>query len=271
MIKIATTVLFLALFSLQAGTTLAVMELKGLGTEISIATILTNNLISELSFLEGYTILERDQMQTILEEQGLQNSGLCDDNEYLVEIGGLLGAQKIVTGSIGKLGEMYSLSLRMFDVQTAKSDNSVTLNRKCNEEKLIELLKDAVKELTKGIARKKNVVFEDDYSKKLNELKKYEKNVIRLEEKAKIAKIQKICKNISGTVAASLAAFYSDYGISDKERIINIIETKRDYGESVKISDEHKIDIPQNYKVKISQNEIITTNINGSAASIRWR
>jgi hypothetical protein len=264
-------VLLLIFISLNAGTTLAVMELKGLGITSNVTAILTNSLISELSCFEGYIILERDQMQTILEEQGLQNSGLCDDNECLVEIGGLLGAQKMVTGSIGKLGKKYSLSLRIFDVQTAKSDNSVTVNKKCNEEQLIDLLKDAVKELTDGIVRKKKVILEEDYSKKMQELKKYEQSVIRIEENANNARIQRVSQNISGTVAASCAAYYSDYGVRDEKIMKKIIETKRDYGESVKISNKHEINIPEGYKVKISQNEVITTNKNGTSASVRWR
>lgn len=154
---------------------IAVLELKDIKIGGGVSTILTDNLVSELSKHENIEVLEREKINSIMEEQGLQESGLCDDQKCLVKVGGLLGAEKMVTGSIGRLGSIYSLSLRMFDVETAKNQNSVTLNRECKEEELIVLLKDAVYELTEGKSGSSESISAGEYNTKMRELKEYEK------------------------------------------------------------------------------------------------
>ena len=58
-------------------------------------------------------------METILTEQDFQLTG-CTSDECLVEVGQLLGAQMMVGGSISKVGDMYTASARMVDVETSQ-------------------------------------------------------------------------------------------------------------------------------------------------------
>jgi len=64
--------------------------------------------------------MEREEMKQILAEQGFQQSGACSDEACMVQPGKLLGVQQIIAGSIGKVGSMYLINLRMFDVTTGK-------------------------------------------------------------------------------------------------------------------------------------------------------
>jgi len=260
----------IAILSLDGATSVAVIELKDRDAGAAVASILTDNLISELSGMNYYELVERERMETILEEQGLQNSGLCDDSACLVKIGGLLGAQKMVTGSIGKLGDVYSLSIRMFDVETAKNDNSVTLNKKCKKDDLVILLKDAVKQLTSGIDKKKDFVNDDDYEKKLAKLKEYEEAVAAAEEKANQGKINRVCENLAGTVAATVAAYYAQYGCPEAEMIKKLTTMKSGFGVPV-VLDASKINTPKDYKVEFTADQVIVTHTNGTNSSVRWR
>jgi TolB-like protein len=93
------------------------------------------------------TVLEREEMLVILKEQGMQQSGACSDAACLVQIGQLLGVQSIVSGSIGKLGSMYLLNLRVIDVQTGKIVTAVSRDVNGDIESLVDNLKGVAAEI----------------------------------------------------------------------------------------------------------------------------
>tara|TARA_Y100000034_G_C6793825_1_gene355619 strand:- start:84 stop:809 length:726 start_codon:yes stop_codon:yes gene_type:complete len=96
---------------------IAILDLEGRGISELEAQTLTDRMRSELVNTGAVTIVERSQMQEILEEQGFQQTG-CTSDECAVEVGKLLGVQNMVTGSIGKIGSSYTLDVRMFVVET---------------------------------------------------------------------------------------------------------------------------------------------------------
>jgi hypothetical protein len=99
----------------------AVIGLKNAeGVTAGEADIIADRLRIELFNTGVVSMMERDQMQSILSEQGFQQSGACTDEACMVEMGQLLGVEKLVSGSIGKLGSMFLLNFRTIDVQTAK-------------------------------------------------------------------------------------------------------------------------------------------------------
>jgi TolB-like protein len=84
---------------------------------------LGNRLSSMLVETNAFIVLERGQMDEILEEQGFQQTG-CTTTECAVEMGRLLNVQKMISGSIGKLGSTYTIDLSLIDVQTAQIEKS---------------------------------------------------------------------------------------------------------------------------------------------------
>ena len=84
---------------------------------------LTNRLRSMLVETNAFIVLERGQMEEILLEQGFQQTG-CTTTECAVEAGRLLNVQKMVSGSIGKIGRTYTIDLSLIDVETAQIENS---------------------------------------------------------------------------------------------------------------------------------------------------
>ena len=85
----------------------AILDLEGRGISEMEAQTLTDRMRSELVNTGAVTIVERSQMQEILEEQGFQQTG-CTSDECAVEVGKLLGVQNMITGSIGKIGTSYT-------------------------------------------------------------------------------------------------------------------------------------------------------------------
>ncbi len=80
---------------------------------------LSNRLAIELFNTGRFSILERSQMDAILKEQGFQLSG-CTSSECAIQAGQLLNVEQMVTGSISKIGEIFSIEVRLIDVQTGR-------------------------------------------------------------------------------------------------------------------------------------------------------
>jgi hypothetical protein len=58
-------------------------------------------------------------MQQILQEQDVQLTG-CTTDECAVQVGQLLGVQQMIGGSISLVGETYTTSIRLIDVETGE-------------------------------------------------------------------------------------------------------------------------------------------------------
>lgn len=100
---------------------IAVLELGGSGVSAEELTGLTNRLRMELYKTGYYTIVERSLMAEIFEEQGFQQTG-CTDSECAVQLGQMLNVEKIIAGSVDRVGEIYATSIRMIDVESGKID-----------------------------------------------------------------------------------------------------------------------------------------------------
>ena len=113
--------LTLSLSNITAQETVAVLEFEGIGVSQDEAKALSARFGSEFMDLSKgrYTLVERQQMGEILEEQGLQQSG-CVSSECAVEVGKLLGVENIITGSISKVGTIYSVEARAVSVESGE-------------------------------------------------------------------------------------------------------------------------------------------------------
>jgi hypothetical protein len=103
----------------SATANIAVLDLLGSGPTKDELLSLSSRLCSELFRTGCYTVLERGEMAGILKEQAFQQSG-CTSTECMVEAGRLLSVRYMVGGNVGRVGELYSLDLRMIDVGSGK-------------------------------------------------------------------------------------------------------------------------------------------------------
>jgi len=121
----ALTFLFLTLATIQATgqsvtLNIAVNDLKVSGIDQSTADIMSDRLRSELVNTGAFRVMERGEMQSILKEQGFQQTGACEESSCLVQVGQLLGVQRMVAGSIGRVDNFWTMSLRMLNVATGE-------------------------------------------------------------------------------------------------------------------------------------------------------
>ncbi len=87
------------------------------------AITLTNRLRSMLVKTNAFVVLERGKMDEILTEQGFQQTG-CTTAECAVEVGKMLNVQKMVSGTIGKLGRTWTMDISLIDVETSQIEKS---------------------------------------------------------------------------------------------------------------------------------------------------
>lgn len=105
--------------SLARPVTVAVMDFEGRSVPGDEALTLTDRFRAEFSSCAGFRQVERSQMEAILREQGFQQSG-CTSTECAVQTGRILGVEKMVSGSVSKIGETWTLHARLIDVGTAE-------------------------------------------------------------------------------------------------------------------------------------------------------
>ncbi len=109
--------------------------------------VISDRLRDELFTTGKVNVMERDQMQEVLKEQGFQQSGACNNEQCMVEMGQMLGVQQLITGSLGKIGSMFLVNLRVIDVKTATIVKVVEVDVKGELEDLVTKLPDIANQL----------------------------------------------------------------------------------------------------------------------------
>jgi TolB-like protein len=106
--------------------TAAVLDFKAIsGLTKQEAAALTSKFAYSFAQTNQYVVVERNQMENILKEQDFSMSDVCNGSECAVEIGKLLSAEKMIVGDIGKIGETYSVTVKLIDVTTGKVEATV--------------------------------------------------------------------------------------------------------------------------------------------------
>jgi len=136
--KICAIILFLAvtLFS-QDQITLAVSDFTGRGIAKYEVEAITDKIRDEMHNSDLFQVMARSEMGLIMQEMEFQTSGACSDAACAVEVGQILGVQSIVTGSIGKVGSIFYITLKMIDIETSEISYSISDEFECKIEDLL--------------------------------------------------------------------------------------------------------------------------------------
>ena len=93
--------------------TVAILDFEGQGISVQEVQTLTERMRSETGATNAVRLIERKAIESIMAEQGLAQSG-CVSDECAAEVGQLLGVQFMVSGTIGKLGDTYTIDVKCF-------------------------------------------------------------------------------------------------------------------------------------------------------------
>ena len=124
---------------------IAVWDLAARDIKESNGQELTSILVSEISKLGRYEVYSQENVRTLAGWAGERMKLGCSDTQCLTALG-QMDIAKLISGSVGKIGSRYSVSLNLFDTQNSKSENSVSEFGR-SEDELIDLVQTAVRKL----------------------------------------------------------------------------------------------------------------------------
>jgi TolB-like protein len=84
------------------------------------AASLSDVFSSELIATKELSVVDRNRIKNILEEQSFQYSEACSQVECIVEAGKILKVEKMFGGTIGKVGRLYTVNIQIIDITTAQ-------------------------------------------------------------------------------------------------------------------------------------------------------
>jgi TolB-like protein len=107
--------------------TMAVIDFDGRGISVLEAQTLTDRFTTELDYTDRVRMVDRRTMTDVLVDQGF-SAGECTSEECAAEVGAALGVEFMINGSIGKIGNTYTIDCKMFSVATGAAENMKNLS-----------------------------------------------------------------------------------------------------------------------------------------------
>jgi TolB-like protein len=126
--------------------TIAVMDLEPQGVDPAIARTLSEIMRTELLNTGRFEVLERAQMDRLIEEMKLQQTGLTDAQDA-AELGKMLNVEKLIIGSIGQMGNTYQINVRLVDVGRAVTEVAERAECSAREENLPKTITDLIQKI----------------------------------------------------------------------------------------------------------------------------
>ncbi|MFC2061318.1 PorV/PorQ family protein [Elusimicrobiota bacterium] len=98
---------------------IAIAELTPKNVSAMEASIVSDFIRTELVLTEVFNVVDRSNMEKILEEQAFQMTG-CTNQECAVKMGKMLNVQWMVVGTFSKLMEKYYINVNLIDVENGR-------------------------------------------------------------------------------------------------------------------------------------------------------
>ena len=99
----------------------AIWDLTALGIPAEYARQLTEILGSEIDKLGNYEVYSQENVRTLAGWEAQKMMLGCTDTKCLTALG-QMDIAKLISGSVGKIGETYTVSLSLFDTQSVKAE-----------------------------------------------------------------------------------------------------------------------------------------------------
>ena len=129
-------------------TKIAVLNFEAKGVNVNLADNLNELFLSKIHELNLYEVISGRDIKLILGyEWEKQKLGCTDSEVCLAEIGGALGANKIVSGIIGKIGNKYLFSTKVIDVKTISVNNRHSESVEDDPAQLVDLIPKIISKL----------------------------------------------------------------------------------------------------------------------------
>ena len=128
---------------------IAVWDLASRNIPVTHAQELTSILVSEISKMGRFEVYSQENVRTLAGWTAEKMALGCTDTKCLTALG-QMDVGKLISGSVGKIGDTYSISLNLFDTQHVKAEKSISEFCR-SENELIGLLQQGVRKLLAAV------------------------------------------------------------------------------------------------------------------------
>ncbi|PKL39157.1 MAG: hypothetical protein CVV44_09840 [Spirochaetae bacterium HGW-Spirochaetae-1] len=109
-------------FTVLAKDRVAILDFQTYNCPQSVARVVGQMTNSRIFETKVFTLVEREEMEAILREMSLQQTG-CTDSSCAVQMGKLLSANKILTGTVLKM-DTFNIAVKVINVENGKVEGS---------------------------------------------------------------------------------------------------------------------------------------------------
>lgn len=110
---------------IQTKKTLAILKLSTHGIAKVTAEELSDGIRAEMRHLSVYELIDPATIQSVLNDQEMGSSSACNQNSCAIQIGQILGADRVAMGSISLIDGTYSVNIRTIEINTGRIVNDV--------------------------------------------------------------------------------------------------------------------------------------------------
>ncbi len=134
----------------QNKTRIAVLSFEAKNVNQETAEAVADILSTELFNTNRFDVIERQAINKILEEQKLQMTGITDMSQA-AEIGKVLNVEKILIGSVSRLGQTYIINTRLVGVETGALELAENIKSQGGEDGLPTAIAQLVSKISQKI------------------------------------------------------------------------------------------------------------------------
>ena len=128
-------------------TSIAVYKIKSEVLPESFSNALTEHIESKLLSFPFYRVISRSNLDILITEDQLIQSGVMYDGKSDKNKGGLSSIDKICTGLISKIGKSYSFTLKIIDTHTGEIDAAAQKIHTGSEEGLLDICNELLEQI----------------------------------------------------------------------------------------------------------------------------
>ncbi len=216
---------YLSVLYCQSKTTIAVLSFEAKNVNQETADAVADILSTELFNTNRFNVVERKSINSILEEQKLQMAGVTDMSTA-AEIGKLLNVEKIMIGTVSKLGRTFFINTRLVDVQTGALELAQTAKSTNGEDGLPAAIADLVKQISQKITVEGSII---RVSKGLVLIDLGKNNGIRPGQTLEVYRIGDVITDLGGTIIGKTEDFVAQLRVEtakDEYAEAKIVEAK---------------------------------------------
>jgi hypothetical protein len=130
---------------------IAVLDLQSeRGVDAGLVKLLNELLLTEFGKHGKYEVIGLSDIKNMLNLEQTKRLLDCTDTVCLSEVGGALGVERLGVASIGKVGGLYLVNVKVIDVRNSRVEGRVSHKVRGTEEELVWAITAAVQELVTG-------------------------------------------------------------------------------------------------------------------------